>query len=85
MGRFATISERGAVETVLSYRLGALVARELRARGWAISGAVCRGLTPRQIAKKVMLGTARGNEAEDRLAIEIAEMCGYVPPVEGEA
>lgn len=85
MGRFATISEKGAIETVLSYRLGALIARELRVRGWAISGSVCRGKTPVQVAR-LLVGPITGQQ--DRLAVEIAVLAGLMPAlseVEGPA
>lgn len=76
MGRYATVSEKGAENTVLSYRAARAVARELRSRGWAASARLCRGRTPLQVAK-ILAGPVTGQE--DRLAVEIAAMAGLVP------
>lgn len=82
--KMRSIGEKGPAETLLSYRAAREVARGLRARGWAVTGALCRGKTPAQVARMVLLGSARASEAEVRLAGEIAVMCGYVPAeVEG--
>lgn len=84
MGRLRTIGEKGPENTVISYKLAREVARGLRAKGWAASERLCRGKTPAQVARMVLLGSARASEAEARLAGEIAVMCGYVPAeVEG--
>ena len=73
MGRIRTIGEKGAENTVLSYRAARAVARELRSRGWAASARLCRGRTPLQVAK-ILIGPGC-----DRLAVEIAAMAGLVP------
>lgn len=76
MGRIRTIGEKGAENTVLSYRAARAVARELRRLGWAASARLCRGRTPAQIAK-ILVGPITGQT--ERLAVEIAAMAGLVP------
>ena len=76
MGRIRTIGEKGAENTVLSYRAARAVARELRSRGWAASARLCRGRTPLQVAG-ILCGPETSYYA--RLAVEIAAMAGLVP------
>lgn len=80
--KMRSMGEKGPENTVMSLRASRDVARGLRARGWAVTGALCRGKTPAQVARMVLLGSARASEAEARLAGEIAVMCGYVPALE---
>jgi len=77
MGRIRTIGEKGAENTVLSYRAARAVARELRRLGWAASARLCRGRTPADVAKILVPVTAAG--AREHLAAEIAAMAGLVP------
>lgn len=79
MSRERTIGERGPENTVLSYRAARAVARELRSRGWAIPARMCRGRTPKDVAK-LLVGPITGKV--DSLALEIAVLCGYMPAVE---
>lgn len=80
MGKMRSMGEKGPENTVIGYRAAREVARGLRARGWAVTGVLCRGQTPKQIARKAVL---EGDEAAARrLAGEIAVLMGLVPSVE---
>lgn len=79
MGRQVSITEKGPENTVISYRQAATLARGLRAKGWAVTGALCRGKTPAQVAR-LLVGPITGQQ--EQLTREIAVMCGYVPALE---
>ena len=80
--KMRSMGEKGPENTVMSLRASRDVARGLRARGWAVTGALCRGKTPAQVAK-ILCGPEAPYTAA-KLTREIAVMCGYVPSVEVE-
>ncbi len=81
MGKMRSMGEKGPENTVMSLRASRDVARGLRARGWAVTGALCRGKTPAQVAR-LLVGPITGQQ--EQLTRDIAVMCGYVPAeVEG--
>lgn len=82
MSRMRSIGEKGAVETVIGHRMAREIARELRARGWAVTIKACLGETPKTLAR-ALWGPMDVAKA-DRLALTIAEIAGLMPGA-GEA
>ena len=81
MGRIQTISVLGAVHTKISYRVAAMLAKKMRAKGYKVSAQFCKGSTPMRMAKKIV---PKGDpDGQERLATDIARMCEFIP--EGEA
>lgn len=80
MGRIQTISVLGAVHTKVSYRVAAMLAKKMRAKGYKVTAQFCKGSTPSRIARKFL---AKGDsDAQERLATEIARWAEFIP--EGE-
>ncbi|MBP6786661.1 MAG: hypothetical protein KA170_03660 [Candidatus Promineofilum sp.] len=80
MGRIQTISSLGAVHTKISYRVAAMLAKKMRAKGFKVTARFCKGSTPSRIAGKIV---PKGDlDAQALLATEIARMCEFIP--EGE-
>lgn len=80
MGRIQTISVLGLAHTKISYRVAAMLAKKMRAKGYKVTAKFCKGSTPMRLAKKIMPGFP---DAQEKLAGEIARMCEFIP--EGEA
>lgn len=76
MGRLATISGLGPAHTKISYRVAAMLAKKMRARGYKVTAQFCKGSTPMRMAKKIMRGFP---DAQENLAAEIARMCEFIP------